>query len=161
MLNKEDLEAIRKRCEAAAMAVEGPWSYTGDGDHIVRGSDDIVCDDFGDGDVGTFIAHARTDVPALLDEVERLRGLKPHQPVEMVGDVARFKANPIVRYLLDSHPTVDMNELGRLPVDDSDRWQFAQLIGYSVSAGGGLSYADMVHVEEADKAVDALMKEAP
>lgn len=85
----------------------------------------------------------------------------PHQPVEMVNKVARFKANPIVIYLLESHPSVDMNELRRLDVSDDDRWHFAQLIGYSVSGGGSLIYADMEHVEEADKAVDALLKDAP
>ena len=41
---------------------------------------------------------------------------------------------------------------------DDDRWQFAQLIGYSVSAGGGLSYADESQTEAADQAVTLLSK---
>ena len=42
----------------------------------------------------------------------------------MVAGVARFKMNPLVRYLIDSHPTVDMNELNHISASDDDRWQF-------------------------------------
>jgi hypothetical protein len=76
----------------------------------------------------------------------------------MVDGCPRFKANPIVRYLLDSHPTVDMNAIAIREFSDEDQWQFAQLIGYSVSGGGSLSYADSEHVAEADRDVDALLK---
>ena len=37
-----------------------------------------------------------------------------------------------------------MNALACLPFSDDDRMQFAQLIGYSVSGGTGLSYFDDV-----------------
>ena len=64
----------------------------------------------------------------------------PIQPV--VKDdrgVERFKENAIVRYLFDSG-ACNMNVLARLPFDREDREQFAQLIGYSLSGAGDLSY---------------------
>jgi hypothetical protein len=66
----------------------------------------------------------------------------PLQPVIVDDDgVHRFKANKIVQYLLDTHPTVDMNHLAVLRVfSQDDREQFAQLIGYSVSGICDLSY---------------------
>ena len=51
----------------------------------------------------------------------------------------RFKANAIVRYLLD-FGGIDMNKLAVLPFSDEDRQQFAQLIGYSISGYADLSY---------------------
>lgn len=55
-------------------------------------------------------------------------------------DVVRFKENKIVRYLLDSHPTVDLNKLAVGDFTQDDRQHFAQLIGYSVSGWSTLSY---------------------
>ncbi|MBN8489618.1 MAG: hypothetical protein J0M20_18045 [Burkholderiales bacterium] len=57
----------------------------------------------------------------------------PIQPLEEVQGVLRFKANAIVRHLLDTHPTCDMNKLACIGFSDDDRQQFAQLIGYSLS----------------------------
>lgn len=66
----------------------------------------------------------------------------PFQPLMWdKHDVIRFRANPIVRYLLDAGP-FDMNDLGLMPFDNDAREQFAQLIGYSVSGFGELSYVD-------------------
>jgi hypothetical protein len=64
----------------------------------------------------------------------------PMQPIakDEYG-VYRFKANPIVRYLLD-WGGIDMNKLAALEFDDADREHFAQLIGYSVGGYGELSY---------------------
>ena len=57
--------------------------------------------------------------------------------------VLRFKANAIVRFLLDTHPACDMNRLACMDFDDDDRQQFAQLIGYSLCGYGELqSYVD-------------------
>lgn len=56
--------------------------------------------------------------------------------------VIRFKENKIVRYLLDSHPTVDLNKLAVLNFSQDDRQHFAQLIGYSISGWSTLSYVD-------------------
>ena len=64
----------------------------------------------------------------------------PLQPllIDEHGTV-RFKANAIVIYLLDAGP-YDMNTLALMPWSDEDREQFAQLIGYSLSGFGDLSY---------------------
>lgn len=53
--------------------------------------------------------------------------------------VIRFRENSIVRYLLDNG-SIDLNDLARVEFSDDDRAHFAQLIGYSVSSWGGLSY---------------------
>jgi hypothetical protein len=81
MLTSEELEGIRRRCNAAA---PGPWrSFVEGRDHtsgdsfIMTGVGDARGNDielFGattaDQD---FIAYARQDIPRLLDEIERLR----------------------------------------------------------------------------------------
>ena len=51
----------------------------------------------------------------------------------------RFKANAIVRHLLD-HGGLDMNKLAVIDFTQEDREQFAQLIGYSLSGYSELSY---------------------
>lgn len=57
--------------------------------------------------------------------------------------VLRFQANAIVRHLIDTHPTVDMNTLARMDFTNDDRQQFAQLIGYSLNGYSELrSYVD-------------------
>lgn len=64
----------------------------------------------------------------------------PIQPI--VRDrycVKRFKENKIVVFLLDSGP-FDMDALAAMNFSKEDRQQFAQLIGYSVSGYGDLSY---------------------
>lgn len=53
--------------------------------------------------------------------------------------VVRFKANAIVRFLLDRGP-FNMNDIAVEDFDSEDREQFAQLIGYSHSGAGDLSY---------------------
>lgn len=53
--------------------------------------------------------------------------------------VIRFRENEIVSFLLDNGP-FDMNSLAAQKFSDEDRMQFAQLIGYSVSGYGELSY---------------------
>lgn len=71
MLTNEQLDAIRKRAEAAT---EGPWYYdnqTGDLIEINTGKypKKVLADEA----TGVFLANAREDVPALLAEVERLQ----------------------------------------------------------------------------------------
>lgn len=64
----------------------------------------------------------------------------PMQPVYTDSEgTYRFKANAIVRYMLDLGFT-DLNKLAIIPFSAEDREQFAQLIGYSVSGFGELSY---------------------
>ncbi len=80
----------------------------------------------------------------------------PMQPIEMdSGGIIRFKGNGIVRYLLDAGP-FDLNQIAVLPnITREEASQFAQLIGYSVSGYGDLSYA--VRVEEADAISDGVV----
>jgi hypothetical protein len=75
-MTREEHEAIKRRCEAAT---PGPWKS------IPFGGEDGYPDEhlvlFPDGEDASvlmepeaeFIAHARTDVPALVAEVEKLR----------------------------------------------------------------------------------------
>lgn len=63
----------------------------------------------------------------------------PVQPLVYDEDVIRFKKNSIVAFLLDAGP-FDMNQLALMPFSNEDREQFAQLIGYSLSGFGELSY---------------------
>jgi hypothetical protein len=64
----------------------------------------------------------------------------PMQPLCQNGDgVVRFKANAIVRYLLDAGP-FDLNQLTLIPFAQEDWEQFIQLIGYSLAGFGELSY---------------------
>lgn len=71
-------EAARARCEAAT---DGPWDdqpcWTGTARVVLNGDGDMLWDAVGlmnDAD-GAFIAHARIDLPAALDEIEHLRAL--------------------------------------------------------------------------------------
>lgn len=73
----------------------------------------------------------------------------PMQPVKFDGATIRFKANDIVRFLLDAGP-FDMNQLAVMKFSREDREQFAQLIGYSVSGFGELSYVRPKIVTKAD-----------
>lgn len=82
---------------------------------------------------------------------------QPMQPIEWDGHgVIRFKRNEIVTYLLDNGG-IDMNYLAMQDFSDEDRMQFAQLIGYSVSGFGDLSYASDEVVTEADAIASELM----
>lgn len=49
-----------------------------------------------------------------------------------------------------------MNKLALMPFADEDREQFAQLIGYSVSGFGDLSYAQPKTVGAADEQAEKL-----
>ena len=83
----------------------------------------------------------------------------PMQPVEIPEDgTIRFKDNKIVRFLLDAGD-IDMNKLATIPFSDEDRMQFAQLIGYSVSGYGELSYASEESIEGADKIARSMSDE--
>lgn len=68
----------------------------------------------------------------------------PIQPVVLDDrGTARFKENKIVRYLLDlctMKGICDLNQLAIMGFPREDHEQLAQLIGYSVSGAGDLSY---------------------
>ena len=80
----------------------------------------------------------------------------PMQPVEMVEDVARFKENKIVRFLLDTSKNT-LNDLACMPFDNEDWEQLYQLIGYSVSGFGDLSRVSEELVAKADAAVEDIL----
>ncbi|MCG7345364.1 hypothetical protein MHZ92_14590 [Sporosarcina sp. ACRSL] len=75
-LTTEQLEAIRKRAEAATV---GEWEYFNPRlySHSIVKSGDIdgrsIAKEISREADGEFIAHAREDIPALLAEVERLQ----------------------------------------------------------------------------------------
>lgn len=110
-------------------------------------------------------AHRRADPN---DEVEEFRyevdvaGVKkyknpqPVQPVERdEKDVIRFRKNEIVWYLLENGP-FDMNYLARQGFSGADKEQFAQLVGYSVSGFGSLSYVSDDTYEQAVEKVEEM-----
>lgn len=64
----------------------------------------------------------------------------PIQPLVQATDgTVRFKANKIVKFLLDAGP-FDLNKIACMEFSQNDREQFAQLIGYSLNGFGELSY---------------------
>ena len=82
----------------------------------------------------------------------------PVQPVEIIDGIGRFKANKIVRWLLDTHPHADMNMIAVTPFSQEDRDQFAQLIGYSVGGYSELGYHDPCKAVEAQRQIEVLIK---
>lgn len=82
----------------------------------------------------------------------------PMQPVVLGEDgVARFKINRIVRALLDTGK-LNMNDIAVLDFPLEDRIQFVQLIGYSVSGAGDLSYMPADLIAEADCQAEGLIQ---
>jgi hypothetical protein len=82
----------------------------------------------------------------------------PVQPLEWVGNVIRFKPNKIVQYLLDNGG-IDLNQIALQGFSDEDQEHFAQLIGYSFSGWGGLSYVTDETWEKAAVMNDELIAE--
>ena len=79
--------------------------------------------------------------------------MNKHHPIQPTykdeNGTLRFKPNAIVEYLLGEGEDSRMNEISCKPFSKEDRQQFAQLIGYSVSGFGGLSYVLGSGLEEA------------
>ena len=76
---------------------------------------------------------------------------QPHPVQPLITDedgFLHFKANAIVRFLLDDGPS-DTNRLARIPFSREDRVQFAQLIGYPLAGFGELSYVSDEDYERA------------
>jgi hypothetical protein len=82
VISKEYLEEVQRRCDRAT---SGPWISLIEGrDHtsgdsvIIRGLNGVEEDLYLSGGSSSdqdFIAHARQDIPMLLREIERLRGI--------------------------------------------------------------------------------------
>ena len=82
----------------------------------------------------------------------------PDQPVELDSNgVPRFKANAIVRFLLDSS-THEMNKLLDMSFGVEDWNQLAQLVGCSAYGFGVLPYADPESVAKANVAAATLLE---
>jgi hypothetical protein len=83
----------------------------------------------------------------------------PMQPIGWHADgVVRFKRNAIVDHLLDectARGGTDLNQIARMVASgefsNEDQVQLAQLIGYSVSGFGDLSYVPDKIVKRADR----------
>ncbi len=90
---------------------------------------------------------------------EKIKETMKHPIQPLLPDehgVLRFKENKIVSFLLDNGP-YDMNSLACERFSQEDYEQFAQLIGYSLSGFGTLSYATD---ETYDAAVASLVNES-
>ncbi len=84
----------------------------------------------------------------------------PVQPIVRAKDgVYRFKRNQIVRDLLEFAQVrgFGLNEIACREYDRNDREQLAQLIGYSVSGAGDLSYMRRSLIAAADRKVVRLI----
>lgn len=90
------------------------------------------------------------------------RAPQPMQPIVLAADnVVRFQANLLVKYLLEwaSARGCSLNELALLPgIPPEDHEQLAQLIGYSVSGFGDLSYTSPSTMRRADRAAAKILK---
>ena len=78
----------------------------------------------------------------------------PMQPIMLASDgVIRFKQNAIIDWLFETRK-LDLNEVAVLAAqgkfNSEDQMQIAQLLGYSVSGYGDLSYASKESVALAD-----------
>ena len=79
----------------------------------------------------------------------------PIQPLALdEHETLRFKGNAIVRHILD-FGGLDLNYIGRKNFTREDHVQFAQLIGYSLSGFGELSYVS----DEDYKAAEAMYED--
>lgn len=87
----------------------------------------------------------------------------PLQPIAQdEHGLMRFRENPIVRYLLDTHPYADMNHLAKVGLfSDEDREQFAMLIGYSLGGFSELPYVHHDTLVRAQRAARDAQEEVP
>jgi len=80
----------------------------------------------------------------------------PAQPLTIdVNGHIRFRENAIVAFLLENGPN-DMNSISQGDFSPEDREHFAQLIGYSLSGFGDLSYVSEETYGVAAKASEPL-----
>ena len=74
--------------------------------------------------------------------------------------VVRFKDNAVVRWLVDNKK-ISLNELVQQTFPVEDQEEFWQMLGYSVSGFGDLSWVRPETVVEADRRADTLDGVAP
>jgi hypothetical protein len=71
-----DIDSRLAEIEARANEAEqGPWELSFDDGYYIESERGAIVDDIGSANNGYFIAHSREDIPFLLDEIKRLRGL--------------------------------------------------------------------------------------
>ena len=84
----------------------------------------------------------------------------PLQPiVKDERGTVRFRANAIVKWLLDAGP-IDLNRIAARAFDAEDREQFAMLIGYSLGGASELSYFSDETIEAAEAMAKGAISEA-
>lgn len=84
----------------------------------------------------------------------------PMQPIVWAKDgVIRFKANKIIKHLLTSRQPLDLNVIATMGFPREDEEQLAQLMGYSVSGFGDLSYVRRTTVAKADAIADEMVRD--
>lgn len=76
--------------------------------------------------------------------IEELTSRYPNQPLTEVSGILRFEANPIVEWLCTEKSNMTDIAIFAAENDIKDKYirQIAQLVGYSVSGYGSLSYVD-------------------
>ena len=85
--------------------------------------------------------------------------LHPMQPIEKdYNGVVRFKANAIVRWLVDSGKA-NLNDICIHGFDTDDMVQFWQQLGYSVSGYGDLSFVPENVIQQADEKAAQILKD--
>lgn len=87
--------------------------------------------------------------------------MQPQQPLVISKNrILRFKENRIVSALLDfaTDRGFGLNEIAMKDFSQDDRMQFAQLIGYSLSGYGELSYVSDESYDNADRGAQKLLE---
>lgn len=105
----------------------------------------------------------RREPQRMIAEPVSQRDELPIQPLVIDGHgTLRFKENPIVRRLLDysTEHGYGLNEMALEQFDAEDRMQLAQLIGYSLSGYGDLSYVTDESYARAAMFAAAIQQEA-
>jgi SMC interacting uncharacterized protein involved in chromosome segregation len=146
ILTKEELEAMRKRAEAAT---PGPWYVDVFGDEVRSNESDLsVAYDITDEANAEFIAHAREDIPKLLAEIERLNDVIKQltETTESFLEDKHFymeelrKANAEIERYKKSLENIELLE----PKDMSDESKFIAALYYAKIALEGDADADEV-----------------
>lgn len=83
---------------------------------------------------------------------------QPMQPIEYVGEVIRFRSNAIIDRLF-REGIIDLNQIALWQVPLADKEQFWQMLGYSVSGFGDLSFVRAKTIRKADRIAGKLYRE--
>lgn len=119
MLDPKYLAEIKAREQAAT---PGPWKHEEENSEYVIGPNELnVCliyrKDLGD---AAFIANARTDIPALVAEVERLKNCKCVDKCGLVCLLGKYDAMKAERDTLKRTLEIVFTEFGRYLPHDMD-----------------------------------------